>query len=98
MHIRYRNKRCQKLCEDAEEATKAYGDKTAKKLHQRIDELIAASSVDELLQFRIGRCHRLEGNRKGQYAMDLSHPLRLIFTKVNDESITVEIIGIIDYH
>ena len=38
-----------------------------------------------MIQFRIGRCHALKGNRKGQYAVDLEHPYRLVFTKHGNE-------------
>ncbi len=53
----------------------------AEKIHQRIDEIDASETVEEMVQCHIGRCHYLTGNRKGQYAMDLIHPQRLIFEK-----------------
>ena len=66
----------------------------AEKIHQRIDEIKAATSVDMLIQFSIGRCHQLQGNRKGEYAMDLVHPYRLVFEN-NDKAIQfVKIINI----
>lgn len=67
-------------------------------IHQRIDELKAATSVEMLIQFSIGRCHSLQGNRKGEYAMDLVHPYRLIFEKNDQEIQFVRIINIEDYH
>ena len=36
------------------------------KIHMRIDEIRAVDTVEEMIQFRIGRCHALKGNRKGQ--------------------------------
>lgn len=67
-------------------------------IHQRIGEIKAATSVDMLIQFSIGRCHQLQGNRKGEYAMDLVHPYRLVFEN-NDKAIQfVKIINIEDYH
>ena len=56
-----------------------------KSKNQRIDEIKAALSVEMLLQFKIGRCHKLKGNRKDQYAMDLVHPYRLVFEKKGNE-------------
>ena len=53
----------------------------ADKIHQRIDEIHAADTVEMLMEAHIGRCHPLTGNRKGQYAMDLVHPKRLVFEK-----------------
>ena len=51
----------------------------ADKIHQRIDEIGAADTVEMMIQFHIGRCHPLTQNRKGQYAVDLVHPYRLVF-------------------
>jgi plasmid maintenance system killer protein len=41
----------------------------AAKIHQRIDEITAADSVEVLIQYKIGGCHILKGDRKKQYAM-----------------------------
>lgn len=67
-------------------------------IHQRIDQIKAATSVEMLVQFSIGRCHPLQGKRKGEYAMDLVHPYRLIFHQKNQEIQFVKIIDIEDYH
>lgn len=40
----------------------------------------------------------LEGDRKGEYAMDLVHPYRLIFEKNKTDVELVRIINIEDYH
>jgi proteic killer suppression protein len=70
----------------------------ARLIHQRIDELKSASSIKMLIQYSIGRCHPLEGNRKGEFAMDLVHPYRLIFKQNSKDANVVQIIGIEDYH
>lgn len=46
----------------------------ANKIDQRIGEITASDTVEFMIQFRIGRCHPLHNNRKGQYAVDLVHP------------------------
>lgn len=66
------------MCTLASEAEKKYGLEMAEKIHQRIDEIAASDTVEEMVKFHIGRCHPLKGNRKGQYAMDLVHPYRLV--------------------
>ncbi len=40
----------------------------------------------------------MEGNRLGQYSVDLVHPYRLIFTVSGDEVQIAEIVEITDYH
>ena len=87
-----------KVCTDAREARKLYGEIMARKIHQRIDELTAADSVEMMIQCHIGRCHRLIGDREGQYALDLDHPYRLIFTQIGNEIQIVEVQEIVDYH
>lgn len=98
IEISYSTNALRKVCEDAEVATKKYGAEMARKIHQRIDEIRAATSVEMLVQFRIGRCHPLSGDRKGQYAMDLTHPYRLVFEKRKGKLVAVEILEIVDYH
>ena len=46
----------------------------------------------------IGRCHRLSGNRKDQYALGFTHPFRLVFKKHGKEIQIVKIIEVVDYH
>ena len=75
-----------------------YSQEMADKIHQRIDEIGAADSVEMMIQFHIGRCHPLKQNRKGQYAMDLVHPYRLVFEKNGDEIQIANILEIVDYH
>lgn len=70
----------------------------AELIHLRIDQLNAAETVEEMINFSIGRCHQLNGNREGQYVLDLVHPYRLIFVKIDDQIQIVKIIEIVDYH
>ena len=70
----------------------------AEKIDMRIGEISAADTVEMMIQFRIGRCHPLTQNRKGQYAMDLVHPYRLVFEKNGNEIQITNILEIVDYH
>ena len=98
MQITYKNKQLKEVCENATEARKLYGQNMARKIHQRISEMTVADSVDMMIKYRIGRCHLLSGNMKGQYAVDLEHPYRLVFKKVENEIEIVKILEIVDYH
>ena len=98
MEVIYKNRKLQKVCEDAYTAQKAYGARMAELIQQRIDELHSAPNVEMMVQFKIGRCHLLHNNRRGQYALDLEHPYRLVFT-VNDNVIKIaKVEEIVDYH
>lgn len=79
-------------------AEKNYNSVMAKKIHQRIDEIRAAATVEEMVQLQIGRCHALKGNRSGQYALDLVHHYRLIIRILGSEIQIANIIEVVDYH
>lgn len=98
MDITYRNKKVEKVCTDAKTAERTYGMAMADKIHQRIDEITAADTVEMMIQYHIGRCHPLSQNRKGQYAVDLVHPYRLIFEKSGGGIQIANVLEIVDYH
>ena len=98
MDITYKNKKIKEVCTDAKTAERTYGRDMAEKISQRIQEIEAADTVEMMIQFHIGRCHALTQNRKGQYAVDLVHPYRLIFEKTDDEIQIANILEIVDYH
>jgi len=104
----------QKLCSLNREAQKQLGAKMARKLQQRLMELKAASTLDDIEDIsRLPpvRCHELTGKRKGQLSVDLEHPYRLLFVPAHNPLPTkedggvdwvgiteIEIIGIVDTH
>lgn len=98
MDITYKNKKIEKICTDARMAERTYGRLMAEKIFQRVDEIGAADTVEMMIQFHIGRCHPLTQDRKGQYAVDLVHPYRLIFEKKGGEIQIANIVEIVDYH
>lgn len=98
MDITYKNKKIEKVCTDAKTAERTYVREMAEKIHQRIDEITAADNVEMMIQFHIGRCHPLSQNRKGQYAVDLVHPFRLVFEKNGEKIQIANILEIVDYH
>lgn len=61
MKITYKTKKLEKICTDASQAEKKHGKQMAAKIHQRIDEISAADTVEMMIQFHIGRCHVLTG-------------------------------------
>ena len=86
------------MCTDASAAEKKYGREMAGKIQQRIDEICASESVEQMIQFHVGRCHPLHQNRQNQYAVDLVHQMLLVFEKQDVEVQIANIIEIIDYH
>lgn len=81
MEIRFKDKKLQELCEQERVAKRKLGNNMARKLKARWEDLIAASNVTEL---QAGRPHPLEGDRAGQFALDLVHPRRLVFEPAHE--------------
>lgn len=98
MKIEYNSKSIEKVCTNATVAEKKYGLQMAEKIQMRIDQIKASDSINQMIQFHIGRCHLLRGNRKNQFAMDLVHPYRFIFEEKDNEIKIANILGIVDYH
>lgn len=56
-----------------------HGDRCAKKLMTRIADLRAASTLAEFRHLP-GRCHELDGHRRGQLALEVEGGKRLVFS------------------
>ncbi len=107
MNVAFRTRELQKLANDSKAARKALGARCAELLRKRLDDLRAASSLEEMRNLP-GRCHELKGGRAGELAIDLEHPKRLVFhprdgnrdsRALDWSSVTsVEIVEIVDYH
>ncbi len=87
------------------------GADNAKRLKQRMMELQAAISLEEISHLPPTRLHELTDNRAGQFSVDLSQQFRLIFEpnhapvpKLDDGGIdlagvvSITIVEIVDYH
>ena len=63
MQVNYKNRQIEKICTNASVAAKKYDKRTVGLIQQRVYEIHAADSVEMLVQFGIGRCHPLVGDR-----------------------------------
>lgn len=110
MEIIFDDKRLEKLANNYRQCQKKMGLKRAKLFNTRLDDLRSAETLADVSALP-GRYHELKENRKGQWACDLDHPFRLIFTPCHfpiptDDSgkyiwmeiKSIEIIEITDYH
>lgn len=98
LQILFKNQRLEAYCTNLKKATKKYGLPMAYKIQQRIQEIKDAESVELMIQYQIGHCHALTGDRRGQYSVRLVGGYRLIFTYKNNEINIVLIEEIVDYH
>jgi proteic killer suppression protein len=105
MEICFKDKKLQKLCEHHIKLQAKYGKLKAHRILLRIGDLQDALNLQDVQMLPQARLHPLQGNRKGQFALDTEHPYRLIIVPqngINNDlcSITkIEIISINeDYH
>lgn len=109
MDISFADRKLKKYSENEKLAKKQLGSAAAK-YRQRLDDIYAAETLEDL-RYLPGRYHELLGDRKGQWACDLNKQYRLVFTPQElpiptdkdgkylwIEISTVEIIEIVDYH
>ena len=84
MEIRFRTRKLKKQYANHQEAEKAYGKDVARKFILRVNIIKKARDIEELKRLPGLRCHELKGNRKGQWAVNLTGFYRLIFTLEGD--------------
>ena len=110
MVIHYKSNRLKKQLTIPKEIAKSFGQR-AKKVNQRMKELIAADDLGIMRTIPAANCHELTGTRKGKLAVDISANFRLIFEPNHDpipekedggldwDAVTeIQIVEIGDYH
>ena len=110
MNIEYSNNKLEKQLSDASQIKRAFG-LLARKVQQRKGEIIDAPNLAVLMKIPAANCHPLHGDRKGEWAVDISPNHRMIFEiahdpipvkedgAVNTILVTdIRIIGTGDYH
>ncbi len=92
MELTYKNEKLKELCLNPKynkELVKKYGADVAKKLPQRIKELEAFNSLNDIPTFPPFRRHKLSGNREGEFAINITNQYRLIFRQ-KENNIIIE--------
>jgi toxin HigB-1 len=110
VEITFADKKLNALADDYKMCCRKLGEKRAKLFMKRLNALQAAMTLEDVRALP-GHFHELTGDRKGQWACDLDHPYRLVFTPHEDpipvnehgqyiwlEITGVEVIEIADYH
>ena len=111
MEITFRTRKLQKIFNSCKGIKRNYGDRMARAIQNRLAVLKNASKLSLVPTSRPERLHQLSGNRKGQFAVDLVHPQRLVLEPNHDpvpeneeggidkDQVTaITIIEVTDYH
>lgn len=81
MKISFRTEKLKKICESEKKMIKNFGPVAAEKLKNRLEDLMSASNVSELIA---GKPHPLKGDRSDEYAVTIFQGLRMTFNSAND--------------
>lgn len=111
MEVSFSTPKLAKTCNSAKKLRGDYGPRMAGLIQQRLAELQAADTLEDMRHLPGARCHELKGNLGGQLAVDLVHPKRMVFKPNHDpvpvkddgglnwsEVTAIEVVGIGDYH
>ena len=83
MDVLFKSKSLQKRCSLEKSRIKWLGKPAAKKLGRRLDDLKAASALEEM-RYLPGRCHELKGDLEGLLAIDLAGAQRLLIEPADE--------------
>ncbi len=92
MKLTYKNEKLKNICENPKynkELVKRYGIEVAKKLPQRIKELKAFNSLSDVPTNPPFRRHKLKGDRKNYFTVNITGQYRLIF-KQKENNLIIE--------
>lgn len=78
MKITYKSKKLENSLTTDKGLSKEYG-ALAKKIKQRISQLLAAENLSNISKLPVLRLHAYEGNRKGEWSIDIFKNWRIIF-------------------
>lgn len=72
VEIIYCNKKVKSQCTSLKEAKKAFDQRTAIKLLEKINFIEAADSLESIINYRPMHFHSLKGDRQGVYSIDIN--------------------------
>jgi len=84
MEIFFSSQKMQKICSSEKESTRTWGKQNGARVRLCLTQLAAAENLAVMMASPFGRCHPLKGNRRGQFAVDVKHPFRLMFEPAHD--------------
>lgn len=107
MEYKARNSKLQKQLTDPRICARTFGTDTAKRIAARIDEIAAATTLNDVSRFPPSRLHALSGDKQGLFAVDVSANYRLLFAGFNSKHeqtldtagiVAVVFVDVEDYH
>ena len=111
MEITFRNRKLARVFISRDTLAREYGDRMERTITMRLAVFRNARTLATVPTTSPERRHLLSGGRRGQYAVDLVHPYRLVFEPTHDpvprtadggidvDRVTaITIMEVVDYH
>ena len=88
MEIKYKTTKVQKLCENFSFAKKELPFEVAEKLMAHINYIEQATCFSDIMNYPPFKCHKLSGDRKDDYALDVGRKLgyRIIIEPMDENN------------
>ena len=97
MKIVWERKDDEELSKSLRETERVLGRSAGKRFQKCLDDIRRERNWQSLIQTRPSGLHRLQHERRGQWAMTLGRGLRLIIKPDATNSVTI-VVEIVDYH
>ncbi len=78
MYIDYYNKKIKELCTNSDKATIKLGKNVARTLFRRLGQIAAHENFKEITAQGLYGCHKLSGNRKDLWGIDIDRKNRIV--------------------
>ena len=111
MEIYFKRQKLKRIVSSERLLIREFGSRNGRLIMRRMGVLAAAESLADVPNQRPERCHQLEGARKGQFAVDIQQPFRIVFEPYHEPAPLTEeggldlsritrirILNIEDYH
>lgn len=111
MEIFFDNRKLADLFNSEKKLIQKFGSENGKLIMRRMQLLQASNCLNDVSPLPPTRRHELTGNKKGQFALDLKHPFRLIVEPCHDplpkkpnheldltKITAIKIVDVEDYH
>lgn len=96
MEVRFPTRLLERCYDEGGEALRRWGPVAGTRYVQRVNLLLEAERFVDLFAIRALGLHPLVGARRGQHALRLTGQLRLILTREDEATVTVE--EVVDHH
>lgn len=84
VEFHFKSRKLQKQAESFRDLVRTHGDRRARLIRRRLDELDAAPTLADIAKLPGPRCHELVGDLAGVLSVDLDGPYRLLFRPLAD--------------